>query len=57
MIELVVVGAVCLVFGYAARKYAEKAWPDEAALLDAVAKRYGDQAKAKLEAMKTSFDN
>jgi hypothetical protein len=34
--------------GWVVRKYAEKRWPNEAALLDAVGTKYGEAAQAKL---------
>lgn len=52
MIELVVVGVVTFVIGYVARRYVEKKWPNEAALMDAVATRYGKAAEDRLRSFK-----
>jgi hypothetical protein len=48
---LVLGGAV----GYVLRKYVEKTWPNEAALLDAVGTKYGEAAQAKLKEFKAKI--
>jgi hypothetical protein len=44
--------ALGVAVGYVLRKYVEKKWPNEAALLDAVGTRYGEAAQAKLQEFK-----
>jgi len=40
-----IIGLLLIGVGYVLRKYVEKKWPNEAALLDAVATKYGKQAE------------
>lgn len=47
----ILIGIVLFALGYAARKFVEKVWPDEAKAIDAVATKYGEAAQAQVKAV------
>ena len=45
LFQVIVIALIAFALGYAFRKYAFKEWPDEAKMVDALAKKYGDQGE------------